>query len=272
MALPELRLGQLLSTRFVDRLMLRCFVDLATRAICLDLVKPRIKENDFNKVQTTTRIRASKQTHLEVYLANGDVVDARIKGTKGRRSSARAERPFGGDVSRIRVIGREERTSAEQAQYRFLRFSLMIARHVPLFVNIVWFSENNQAIECDEEIDLSCDYARQILEPLNNSQKGVVAAMVSTAPCDSLVIAHGPPGTGKTTTIAGAADLWARHRLPCWIVAQSNVGVKNIAEKLFKNKVTFKLIVSKDFLFEWHEELYQEVEKTLIRSDELPDT
>jgi hypothetical protein len=36
-------------------------------------------------------------------------------------------------------------------------------------------------------------------------------------------------------------------------VAQSNVGVKNIAEKLFKEKVAFKLIVSKDFLFEWYE-------------------
>jgi hypothetical protein len=28
--------------------------------------------------------------------------------------------------------------------------------------------------------------------------------------------------------------------------------VKNIAEKLFEKKVAFKLIVSKDFLFEWY--------------------
>jgi hypothetical protein len=34
--------------------MLRHFVDLATRAIRLDLANPRIRENDFNKVTTTT--------------------------------------------------------------------------------------------------------------------------------------------------------------------------------------------------------------------------
>jgi hypothetical protein len=153
-------------------------------------------------------------------MANGDVVDASIKGTKGRRSSPRAERLLGGDVSRIRVVGREERTYAEQAQYRFLLFSLMIARHVPLFVNIVWVPENSQAIECDEEIDLSCDYAYQILEPLNNSQKEVVAAMVSTAPCDSLVIAHGihlqpsPAHADGYLIVQGLPEQGRRQQLP----------------------------------------------------------
>jgi AAA domain len=61
----------------------------------------------------------------------------------------------------------------------------------------------------------------------------------------------GPPGTGKTTTIAGAAAIWESHGLPCWIVAQSNVGVKNIAEKLFQKGVDFKLVVSLEFFFEW---------------------
>jgi len=61
----------------------------------------------------------------------------------------------------------------------------------------------------------------------------------------------GPPGTGKTTTIAAAAAIWVSYKHPCWIIAQSNVGVKNIAEKLFKEQVNFKLIVSQEFLFEW---------------------
>jgi len=76
----------------------------------------------------------------------------------------------------------------------------------------------------------------------------------STAPRDSLVIAHGPPGTGKTTTIAAAASIWVSDKLPCWIIAQSNVGVKNIAEKFFREKIRFKLIVSQEFLVDWHEE------------------
>jgi regulator of nonsense transcripts 1 len=61
----------------------------------------------------------------------------------------------------------------------------------------------------------------------------------------------GPPGTGKTTTIAAATAIWVSSKLPCWIVAQSNVGVKNIAEKLFKKEVSFKLVVSHEFLLEW---------------------
>jgi len=79
----------------------------------------------------------------------------------------------------------------------------------------------------------------------------------------------GPPGTGKTTTIAAAAATWVDRGVPCWIIAQSNVGVKNIAQTLVKRRVKFKLLVSKEFIFEWHEELYDEVKGVIIRSDEL---
>ncbi|KAH9976258.1 P-loop containing nucleoside triphosphate hydrolase protein [Lactifluus volemus] len=267
-----------LSTGFVKKPILRLLVDVATRAIRMDLAKPRIKENDFTKVDTNddggigvinarfkTRIRKSKQSHLEVHLANGDIVKASIERVQGRLSLAAPKRPISADVSRIRVIGREEPTNSELAKYYFLVLSLTSPRKVPLFVNIIWSPKNNRAGGCDEEVDLSCGHAFRVLQPLNDSQKEVVAAMVSTAPCDSLVIAH-----GKTTTIAAAASIWVDYKSPCWIVAQSNVGVKNIAEKLFQKGVKFKLIVSKDFLFEWHEHLYKGIEKTLIRSDELP--
>ena len=37
-----------------------------------------------------------------------------------------------------------------------------------------------------------------------------------------------------------------------WLVAQSNVAVKNIAEKLASSDfVEFKILVSKDFHFDW---------------------
>lgn len=94
MALTNLLKGQELSTEFVDMpvrfhpvllccsvnsslcplQMLRSFVDLACRAIRLDLLKPRSYENDFsaidldpqgsiivNNARYKTRIRASKQ-------------------------------------------------------------------------------------------------------------------------------------------------------------------------------------------------------------------
>jgi hypothetical protein len=62
----------------------------------------------------------------------------------------------------------------------------------------------------------------------------------------------GPPGTGKTTTIAAAVAYWISQREPAWIVAQSNVGVKNIARSLAGKGITdFKIIVSKEFYVEW---------------------
>jgi regulator of nonsense transcripts 1 len=37
-----------------------------------------------------------------------------------------------------------------------------------------------------------------------------------------------------------------------WVVAQSNVAVKNVAEKLAESGfLSFKLLVSKDFHFDW---------------------
>ncbi|KAJ7888888.1 hypothetical protein B0H14DRAFT_2562042 [Mycena olivaceomarginata] len=45
-----------------------------------------------------------------------------------------------------------------------------------------------------------------------------------------------PPGTGKTKIISAAAAVWEDDGSPAWIVAQSNVAVKNIAEKLAQLK------------------------------------
>ncbi|KAG6884578.1 hypothetical protein C0993_009853 [Termitomyces sp. T159_Od127] len=86
-------------------------------------------------------------------------------------------------------------------------------------------------------------------EGLNSSQGAVASKMVSNFP---LIIAHGPPGTGKTTTIAAAVSTWEQQRLPTWIIAHSNVAVKNMAETLVKKKVNFKILVSKEFHFEWY--------------------
>ncbi|KIO15252.1 hypothetical protein M404DRAFT_72829, partial [Pisolithus tinctorius Marx 270] len=53
-----------------------------------------------------------------------------------------------------------------------------------------------------------------------------------------------------------------------WIAAQSNVAVKNIAEKFDKiGFYDFALLVSKKFHFDWHEHLYERLEPRLIRSD-----
>ncbi|KAK7690912.1 hypothetical protein QCA50_006015 [Cerrena zonata] len=55
-----------------------------------------------------------------------------------------------------------------------------------------------------------------------------------------------------------------------WLMAQSNVAVKNIAEKLAETGFfDFKLLVSLDFHFDWHEHLYHKIERNVIRSDDF---
>jgi hypothetical protein len=124
---------------------------------------------------------------------NGAVVNATIKGTEGRRSWAMTKKPLKGKVARIRVIGREERTSSEKAQYHFLLLSLTVtsASSTPLFVNRIWFPKKTQWSEHDKTNYLSCEHASKILERLNGSQRGIVGAMLSPASQDALVIAHG---------------------------------------------------------------------------------
>jgi hypothetical protein len=90
------------------------------------------------------------------------------------------------------VIGREERTNSEQAQYHFLRSSLTDTRRAPSFVTAIWFPTNAKEVEShDGGIHSLSDHESQILGKLNDSQKEVVGAMLSLSPQDSLVIAHG---------------------------------------------------------------------------------
>lgn len=90
---------------------------------------------------------------------------------------------------------------------------------------------------------------------LNASQIKAVNIILSNEDADRIAIIHGPPGTGKTTVIAAAVtSIMASDssNRTLWLVAQSNVAVKNIAEKLAAiNFLDFKILVSKDFHSGW---------------------
>ncbi|KAG9092429.1 hypothetical protein FRC06_000104 [Ceratobasidium sp. 370] len=89
---------------------------------------------------------------------------------------------------------------------------------------------------------------------LNPSQRGVVARVVAPNPRGRTraTLVHGPPGTGKTSTIAAAVVILAEVGEPVWIVAQSNVGIKNVAEKLQEVEFNdFTLLVAKDYYSYW---------------------
>ncbi|KAG2425542.1 hypothetical protein HXX76_013586 [Chlamydomonas incerta] len=104
-------------------------------------------------------------------------------------------------------------------------------------------------------------------------------------------LVQGPPGTGKTTVISHAVQIWLQQvapRLPCLpclhgsgaqlmpaaaCVARSNVAAKNIALSLIKRGLGpkhFRLIVSKEFHYEWHEDQYRgALESVLLLSTDL---
>ncbi|KAL7279197.1 hypothetical protein ACG7TL_007037 [Trametes sanguinea] len=107
--------------------------------------------------------------------------------------------------------------------------------------------------------------------PLNTSQEAAVKAMLSNTNDTRVTILQGPPGTGKTTVIAAfvvsAVHAGARG---IWLMAQSNIAVKNIAEKLADvGFMNWRLLVSKDFHFGWHDHLYHGLNKNLISSQQF---
>ena len=82
--------------------------------------------------------------------------------------------------------------------------------------------------------------------------------MFNVQPLYFLTFSHeeyqGPPGTGKTTVISAVVQskIIEHPSNTIWIIAQSNVAVKNVAEKLADSGfLDFKLLVSKDFHFDW---------------------
>jgi regulator of nonsense transcripts 1 len=89
--------------------------------------------------------------------------------------------------------------------------------------------------------------------PLNTSQRSAITKMFSSSLDDNITLIQGPPGTGKTTTIATyVLSMIEARQKGIWLMAQSNVAVKNIAEKLAKlDFLDFKLLVSHNFHFEW---------------------
>ncbi|KAI0671723.1 P-loop containing nucleoside triphosphate hydrolase protein [Trametes maxima] len=271
LGVAKLRTSHLLSPH------IECLSLLATNIELLEATKPTSFENEFTKVDRgdkhkldlhnarfSTRARKSDQTLISI---NGGQMTARPFAASGRRTQLQVlkgnVRPS--EISTITVVGREEATCSEVARDQF--FTRLLQGYAvltgALFVRLLWFPES----KAQKRRSRKAAAAAEFLE-LNHSQRVVSSAMI--ADNESFVIAHGPPGTGKTTTIAAALQYWQAQKQPVWVIAQSNVGVKNIARSIVKRKIAFKLLVSKEFHFEWHEHLYEgAVEHTLIRSDEL---
>ena len=87
---------------------------------------------------------------------------------------------------------------------------------------------------------------------LNDSQLVAVEDMLDLDKKVSII--KGPPGTGKTTVIAAVvSSLLANSRHTGFIITQSNVGAKNIAEKLVTAGIQdWVLLVSSEYMKGWY--------------------
>ena len=163
----------------------------------------------------------------------------------------------GKSITSITTIGKEAPTRAEAE--RWLAILSMLEGTLPLLENhwmrAIW--RPSQPIDWPESFSSSDSPAIEIQEhpdaPLNESQHVAITRMLSSSMDSHITLVQGPPGTGKTTVIATHV-LSAIHagQKGIWLMAQSNVAVKNIAEKLAKlGFLSFKLLVSKSFHFDW---------------------
>ncbi|KAL1696933.1 hypothetical protein GGG16DRAFT_42278 [Schizophyllum commune] len=176
----------------------------------------------------------------------------------------------------LTTVGRESSTIAERTRASIVHIALRHQADLfdqPFFCAIFLPEEDSWDEDAPTRPSLPIRIAKE--DALNDSQRTALERILSGANEDRLVLVQGPPGTGKTTVIAGAVESIVRGdgKRTVWLVAQSNVAVKNMAEKLADvGFLEFRVLVSKDFHHDWHEHLYEKIEHRLIRSDDFPET
>ncbi|KAH0833021.1 P-loop containing nucleoside triphosphate hydrolase protein [Lanmaoa asiatica] len=240
----------------------------------LEALKPTTVKNDVTDQFTVkkgainlkcsrfpTRIRPSTNQEIRIEIKGKETtsqVVGRARKVDGRNARINIKGPVQGDkIVSVTTVGKENPTCAESTRDAIVLKALQHKTNIlsnPFFralwlpkERLVWPESKRQ---------------RRALPP--------VQRILSDKDDDRIVVIHGPPGTGKTTVIAASviSHDCADSKQGIWVVAQSNVAVKNIAEKFIKEGFRkFKLLVSRDFHYDWHEHLYEELESCLIRSD-----
>ncbi|KAJ7435910.1 P-loop containing nucleoside triphosphate hydrolase protein [Mycena galericulata] len=253
--------------------------NLVVQSDALAAHEPKETPNDFIRGVMTTegmklenaryqnRVRKSHQTSVIMTNEHGQEFTGRADGSNGRVTDIKFDHAvLTGDLAAVRVVGKQELTNSEKARDEFLLLALRGELKITdgPFIRLLWLSGPEQRGELSAPTTRGTIATR--VAGLNASQMRALDRMTSSMP---IVIVQGPPGTGKTKTISAAAAVWEELGSPVWIVAQSNVAVKNIAQKLADLEITFKIVVSKEFYVEWHEHIYGPIEDFLIRTDEL---
>lgn len=191
---------------------------------------------------------------MEGKAATSQVV-GRTRKVDGRNVRINVNGPVQGNkILSVTTVGKEDLTNAESTREGIVLEALQCKSNIlsnPFF----------QALWLPGERPVWPEYKQQRAPlhvypscKLNTSQRAAVEKILSDKDDDRIVTIQGPPGTGKTTVIAASviSHDYANSNQGIWVAAQSNVAVKNIAEKFIKEGFRkFKLLVSRDFHYDW---------------------
>ncbi|KAG6862497.1 hypothetical protein C0995_000044 [Termitomyces sp. Mi166 len=239
----------------------------------------------------SSKLRSDQNIIMVTENASGSqhITRGQVGHVKGRIGPLQTNRPLDGKVVlSVISIGRDDPTTAEAQRaatvLRVLQGYEQLMNDSPWIQNIFYPSDAGDALpwplvwsQFDDTspaldpvfVTFPAETPLELL-PLNSSQQDAVNTMCSPLDAHRITIIQGPPGTGKTSVIAS----FVQHSTQMgndgiWLVAQSNVAVKNMAEKLIKaGFLNWRLLVSKDFIFEWHDHIYaQNVREKIIISN-----
>jgi regulator of nonsense transcripts 1 len=237
-----------------------------------------------DRYQDKIRKGRNQQAHIHVSAHNGVggfTVSADIQSASGKFARLETDGLLAGKpVATITIQGRGDPTLAEVKRAQIILMVLQ-GRISPdgtdfnpwiqkIYLcpgeDFMWPADWSQLPSSPVKFDPD-----RIPRPLNSSQKKAIKCMLDQSDLSRIAIIQGPPGTGKTTVIASyVLTAVSAGRSGIWLIAQSNVAVKNIAEKLADFGLTnWKLLVSDGFYADWHEHLYTTIKTNTITSGEF---
>lgn len=198
---------------------------------------------------------------IKVRDQKGQVVDiaAKTKKVNGRGVKLATAKSMATATSivSVKTFGREAPTNIEETRHRLLGQILQgtVTILANPFIQAIFFPQDSRSAWPSyprPNASRTLALARPMM--LNPSQTKAVEAILSLEDRHRVVLIHGPPGTGKTTVIAASTQsvVASDREATIYLIAHSNVAVKNIAEKLATSDfLDFKIIVSKEFHFDW---------------------